>query len=189
MEGGQDAETMAKLRPASAIANSPSSFLTKIYNMVDDPSTNSIVLWSSSNNNFIVWNVPEFSRDLLPKYFKHKNFSSFVRQLNTYGFKKVDPDHWEFANEGFLRGQKYLLKIISRRKPTCVLSHQQIPQVQDKSVCSFVEVGNLGIEEEVERHKRDKNVLMQELVRLRQQQQTIDHQMQTVGERVQAMEQ
>lgn len=45
------------------------------------------------------------------------------------------------------------------------------------------------IEEEVEKLKRDKNVLVQELVRLRQQQQSTDHQFQTVGQRVHVMEQ
>ncbi|CAI0560877.1 unnamed protein product [Linum tenue] len=52
--------------------------------MVDDPSTDSVVSWSASNKSFIVWSPPEFSRDLLPRFFKHNNFSSFIRQLNTY---------------------------------------------------------------------------------------------------------
>lgn len=105
------------------------------------------------------------------------------------GFRKVDPDRWEFANEGFLRGQKHLLKSINRRKPSLQGNSQpQQPQLQNAPLPACVEVGKFGLEEEIERLKRDKNVLMQELVRLRQQQQTTDHQLQTLGKRLQGME-
>nr|XP_009765164.1 PREDICTED: heat shock factor protein HSF8-like [Nicotiana sylvestris] len=184
----------SKSAPAPApmpSANAPPPFLVKTYDMVDDPSTDKIVSWGPANNSFVVWDPPEFARDLLPKYFKHNNFSSFVRQLNTYGFRKVDPDRWEFANEGFLRGQKHLLRSISRRKPAHghAQQQQQQPHGQSASVGACVEVGKFGLEEEVERLKRDKNVLMQELVKLRQQQQTTDNQLQGMVQRLQGMEQ
>ncbi|KAF3567482.1 hypothetical protein DY000_02018810 [Brassica cretica] len=82
------------LEPAPSVNSNPSPipppinsvppFLSKTYDMVDDLSTNEVVSWSSGNNSFVVWDVPEFSKVFLPKYFKHNNFSSFVRQLNTY---------------------------------------------------------------------------------------------------------
>lgn len=62
----------------------PAPFLTKTYQLVDDPSTDHIVSWGEDDSTFVVWRPPEFARDLLPNYFKHNNFSSFVRQLNTY---------------------------------------------------------------------------------------------------------
>nr|ABJ09072.1 heat shock transcription factor 1 [Medicago sativa]ABJ09075.1 heat shock transcription factor 1 [Medicago sativa] len=189
--GGEGSTTQIPAPTPMLNANAPPPFLSKTYDMVDDPSTDAIVSWSATNNSFVVWDPPEFARDLLPKFFKHNNFSSFVRQLNTYGFRKVDPDRWEFANEGFLRGQKQLLKSISRRKPAHGHTQQQAqqPHGQSSSVGACVEVGKFGLEEEVERLKRDKNVLMQELVRLRQQQQTTDGQLQTMVQRLQGMEQ
>ncbi|EXB37178.1 Heat stress transcription factor B-4 [Morus notabilis] len=101
----------------------PAPFLTKTYQLVDDPLTDHVVSWGDDHTTFVVWRPPEFARDLLPNYFKHNNFSSFVRQLNTYGFKKIVADRWEFSNEYFRKGAKHLLSEIHRRKTS--QQHQQ----------------------------------------------------------------
>ncbi|CAA6665655.1 unnamed protein product [Spirodela intermedia] len=150
-------------------SNSPPPFLIKTYEMVDDPATDSIVAWGAANNSFIVWNPLEFSKDLLPKYFKHNNFSSFVRQLNTYGFRKIDPNQWEFANDEFIRGKKHLLKNIHRRKPIHSHSLQEL-------------------EEEIEKLKHMKNALLVELHKHTQEQHSLAFEIQSLEERLRKVE-
>ncbi|XP_048215042.1 heat shock factor protein 1 isoform X2 [Perognathus longimembris pacificus] len=79
-----------------------------------------------SGNSFHVFDQGQFAKEVLPKYFKHNNMASFVRQLNMYGFRKVvhieqgglvkpERDDTEFQHPCFLRGQEQLLENIKRK--------------------------------------------------------------------------
>lgn len=168
-------------------SNSPPPFLTKTYEMVDDPTTDSIVSWSQTNKSFIVWNPEDFSRDLLPRFFKHNNFSSFIRQLNTYGFRKIDSEQWAFANEDFIRGQPHLLRNIHRRKP--VHSHSIQNQKGQGTSCPLSESDREGYRADIERLKHDKGALLLELQRHKEDRQGLELQMQHLKDRLQHMEQ
>ncbi|KAE8689856.1 Heat stress transcription factor A-4a [Hibiscus syriacus] len=169
--------------PSSSSSLPP--FLTKTYEMVDDRSTDSIVSWSTSNRSFVVWNPLEFARDLLPRFFKHNNFSSFIRQLNTYGFRKIDPEQWEFASEDFIRGQPNLLKNIHRRKP--VHSHS-MQNLIGQGVSPLTDSERQSLRDEIERLKNEKNLLVLELEMHEKERQGFEMQKRLLRERMRAME-
>ncbi|XP_005395930.1 PREDICTED: heat shock factor protein 1 isoform X4 [Chinchilla lanigera] len=115
--------------PLGAGAAGPSNvpaFLTKLWTLVSDPDTDALICWSPSGNSFHVFDQGQFAKEVLPKYFKHNNMASFVRQLNMYGFRKVvhieqgglvkpERDDTEFQHPCFLRGQEQLLENIKRK--------------------------------------------------------------------------
>ncbi|KAF9293908.1 stress-responsive transcription factor hsf1 [Linnemannia elongata] len=115
-------------RPSSTARGNVAAFLTKLYNMVGDEASNNLIKWSDDGHSFIVVKHVEFAKEVLPKFFKHNNFSSFVRQLNMYGFHKVphlqqgvllpdaDSEQWEFSNPHFQKNQPDLLCLVSRKK-------------------------------------------------------------------------
>ncbi|XP_010918529.1 heat stress transcription factor B-4d-like [Elaeis guineensis] len=103
-------------RTPSMRARSLAPFLSKTYELVEGSEAPHVVSWNEEGSGFVVWLPQEFSQFILPKYFKHCNFASFIRQLNTYGFKKSASDRWEFRHEKFQKGRRHLLAEITRRK-------------------------------------------------------------------------
>ncbi|UZJ57200.1 hypothetical protein CBS101457_006520 [Exobasidium rhododendri] len=114
--------------PTHIAKNNP--FLNKLRSMVDDSATDELICWSRDGDTFLVPNHVRFGDEVLPRFFKHNRFSSFVRQLNMYGFHKVphlqqgalksdlgqENELWEFQNDNFKRDRPELLLNMQRKK-------------------------------------------------------------------------
>mmetsp|Transcript_9904 Transcript_9904/g.17535 ORF Transcript_9904/g.17535 Transcript_9904/m.17535 type:complete len:223 (+) Transcript_9904:71-739(+) len=109
-------------------------FLTKTYFMIDACPPD-IGGWSHGGTSFQILDTNRFENECLPKYFNHNKWSSFVRQLNFYGFQKLrgEPDlqmhtsSVRFAHEYFRKGQPELLSKIKRstsQKPDTIEGSQ-----------------------------------------------------------------
>ena len=90
-------------------------FLVKLKEMVNE---SLFIEWNSEGTSFVVQDQDKFSRLVLPKYFKHSNFTSFIRQLNMYGFHKLPNKQGksEFCNEFFQRDKPELMDHVVRRR-------------------------------------------------------------------------
>ncbi|BFU20237.1 heat shock transcription factor, putative [Entamoeba histolytica HM-1:IMSS-B] len=94
-------------------------FIAKLYLLVNSPQSNSLICWSEplKGTAICVNNPVQFAQEILPKHFKHSNIASFVRQLNIYGFHKLDcKEGLCFKHEFFQRAHPELLEKIKRKK-------------------------------------------------------------------------
>lgn len=119
-------------------------FLKKTFHMINtcDPD---IATWSRDGLTFIVKDPEIFASDVIPQFFKHNNFSSFVRQLNFYGFRKIKSDAirladdhddslkwWRFKHENFIRGRPDLLKEIKKANQVNAADQAEVDKLKEE---------------------------------------------------------
>jgi hypothetical protein len=57
--------------------------------MTQDEGLSEVMEWDGVTKSFIIIDIEKFTTQVLAQHFSHTNLSSFVRQLNNYGFSKL----------------------------------------------------------------------------------------------------
>uniref|UniRef100_A0A8C0ANY2 Heat shock transcription factor 2 n=1 Tax=Buteo japonicus TaxID=224669 RepID=A0A8C0ANY2_9AVES len=146
---------------------------------------------SWNGQSFLVLDEQRFAKEILPKYFKHNNMASFVRQLNMYGFRKVvhvesgivkleRDGPVEFQHPYFKQGREDLLEHIKRKVSSSRPEENKIRQEDISKIISSaqkVQIKQETIESRLSALKRENESLWREVAELRakhlQQQQVI----------------
>ncbi|XP_010705729.2 heat shock factor protein 2 isoform X2 [Meleagris gallopavo] len=134
-----------------------------------------------NGQSFLVLDEQRFAKEILPKYFKHNNMASFVRQLNMYGFRKVvhvdsgivklERDGLvEFQHPYFKQGREDLLEHIKRKVSSSRPEENKISQEDLSKIISSaqkVEIKQETIESRLSALKRENESLWREVAELR----------------------
>lgn len=102
------------------------------------PHLKSIMSWSDHGRCFRILDKNAFEKTIMPIFFKSVHYDSIRRQLNIWGFQRVNkvasPDFGGYYHEKFLRGQETLSHLIERNtsqsgstKTSEVLSFDSLP--------------------------------------------------------------
>lgn len=112
-------------------------FVRSLVEMLSDARNSDIITWEPSGASFALHDIPRLCSEVLPRYFRHSNFSSFSRSLCFYSFKKITGDgyasvkgHLEYRHPYFIRGASddVLAKVVRRTNVTGLkqLSAQEV---------------------------------------------------------------
>lgn len=81
------------------------TFPFKLYEILADEGNKSAVEWVSDGRLWRIVSVAEMERHVLPKYFNHSKYQSFLRQVYRWGFKRYGSDRDCYFHEAFRKDQ------------------------------------------------------------------------------------
>lgn len=92
------------------------NFPAKMHSILSRPDLVDVVAWMPHGRSWRVLKPREFEKNVIPKYFEHNKFSSFIRQANGWGFRRITQgrDRNSYYHEMFLRGLPHLCKMMKR---------------------------------------------------------------------------
>ncbi|GKY95739.1 hypothetical protein MPSEU_000534700 [Mayamaea pseudoterrestris] len=94
-------------------------FPVKLYEMLEDPQTDpNVISWLPHGRAFLVKQPKRFMSEVMPKYFRQTRVTSFQRQNNLYGFRRLTrgADGGAYYHPMFLRGRPDLCHHMRRQK-------------------------------------------------------------------------
>ena len=83
------------------------SFIIKLYSILNTQDYEKIIHWSSDGKFIVISDISKLTQKILPQYYNHKNYSSFVRQLNIYNFHKIAPDIQREEDAEYFQNEKF----------------------------------------------------------------------------------
>ena len=80
---------LGKKRQLKKISKTEPSFLVKLFNILNESQYKSYIRWGPDGQSVVISDSNGLTKKVLPKFYNHNNYASFVRQLNMYNFHKV----------------------------------------------------------------------------------------------------
>jgi len=117
---GDVAEVSVGVQTTCEAESRPKTFVYTTFEMASNVENAAAVGFTEDGTALEIRDATILSENVLPKYFRHKNVTSFYRQLNSHGFRttrsiSMDIAH-TFSHEMFRRGRDDLLSAIVRKK-------------------------------------------------------------------------
>jgi hypothetical protein len=138
--------------------NSSFQFPWKLHDMLDYADANGIqhiVAWQDDGRSFKVHKPAKFVIAIMPQFFKQTKYKSFQRQLNLYGFNRINegPRKGSYTHKSFLKGNRSLCQFITR---TC--EDRRVTERRTARDTKFAAVSINSVDASDEASEQDTNI-------------------------------